>query len=593
MSKFSKLSLFASMSPTWIGILTGCALLAPAALVGATLYTRGHTAIKAELKIDLVSKASTGAALIDPSLHKTFVSPEQESSFEYISAIEPLKRLLESDPRIAYIYSYVVHDDQVKFVLDPTEAGDADGDGVDDKSHIMEEYEDATSEMLHAVRSGKAIAEDDLTQDDWGVFISGFAPIKDANGKVIGAVGVDLDAQGYANRMAEFRQAGYVAALVALLSACLIGIGSALFQRHLIAHRNEQSKSHQALREIADSLDKTNERLQVANKRFEQLFHMIPVPCFTIDSQKRIIEWNRGCEQLFGFQAYEVVLHDASRSIASADNAPKLSGIFDSVIAQQPTADLEWTDVNSKDKPYTVMINAIPLVSPTGTVTGGIISLADITVRKELQLKIENQMREIQGAYKELEQNRLDLEHINSALSKANSRLAHQANIDGLTELFNRVYTCGYLDCELVSTRGFDVPTSAIMVDIDHFKSLNDDFGHLIGDKVLKAVANTLLTVTRQTDIVGRYGGEEFLIVLPGTDKADGMQIAERLRQSIESEKIVDRPVTISLGVATSDSGDCSANELIALADAALYEAKRRGRNRVSHASDGLSTDAA
>ena len=120
------------------------------------------------------------------------------------------------------------------------------------------------------------------------------------------------------------------------------------------------------------------------------------------------------------------------------------------------------------------------------------------------------------------------------------------------------------------------------MLDIDHFKKLNDNFGHAFGDEVLKEVANTLKNSIREVDFVGRMGGEEFVIAMPETDKATGLIIAERVRKSV-SELVFqeDVHVTISGGVATAPEDGLALAELLKVSDDALYRAKNNGRNRI------------
>ena len=129
-------------------------------------------------------------------------------------------------------------------------------------------------------------------------------------------------------------------------------------------------------------------------------------------------------------------------------------------------------------------------------------------------------------------------------------------------------------------------PLSVAIADIDHFKHVNDSFGHLAGDAVLATVASALSSLLRDGDLTGRFGGEEFCILLPGTDVAEARQIAERLREKIS--RIVTpvaggagSQVTISLGVAALGSSRRDLDELLAAADHALYRAKEAGRNRV------------
>jgi diguanylate cyclase (GGDEF)-like protein len=170
----------------------------------------------------------------------------------------------------------------------------------------------------------------------------------------------------------------------------------------------------------------------------------------------------------------------------------------------------------------------------------------------------------------------------------ATQRLLHeQATRDSLTGLWNRAMILESLDRELTRSRRENQPLAVIMADIDHFKHINDMHGHLVGDRVLRQTAHRLMTMLRPYDTVGRYGGEEFLVVLPGCAASAAMTLAERLRQSMEAEPIADNNqtfrVTLSLGVSVWD-GQITAQELLHSADSALYEAKRGGRNRVMSA---------
>jgi diguanylate cyclase (GGDEF)-like protein len=119
------------------------------------------------------------------------------------------------------------------------------------------------------------------------------------------------------------------------------------------------------------------------------------------------------------------------------------------------------------------------------------------------------------------------------------------------------------------------------MADLDHFKRYNDTHGHLAGDDILARVAKVLRESTREVDHAARYGGEEFLVMMPETALSDGFQVAERIRARIEAEFSNGRPVTVSVGVAEFPTHGASPEDLIASADAALYAAKRTGRNRV------------
>jgi diguanylate cyclase (GGDEF)-like protein len=166
-------------------------------------------------------------------------------------------------------------------------------------------------------------------------------------------------------------------------------------------------------------------------------------------------------------------------------------------------------------------------------------------------------------------------------LSLLNKELARLSVTDTLTGLFNRLKTDDVLDTECQRSLRFDQPFSVILVDVDHFKQVNDRHGHQTGDHVLMAVATLLQTKTRETDVVGRWGGEEFIVICPHTEPEGALKLAENLRVSLQSQDVSPvGPLTASFGVATYHVGDQS-KDVVARADAALYRAKHLGRNRV------------
>jgi diguanylate cyclase (GGDEF)-like protein len=175
---------------------------------------------------------------------------------------------------------------------------------------------------------------------------------------------------------------------------------------------------------------------------------------------------------------------------------------------------------------------------------------------------------------------------LQDSLIQAREALRDQAMHDALTQLLNRRATVDSLMSELSRARREPKPLTVMMVDIDHFKSVNDRFGHPAGDGVLCEVARRLRISIRTYDSVGRFGGEEFLVVAPGCDVASGLSQAERLREVVCSEPITVKDtsinVTVSVGVATSPEPKPQDMEaLLSGADKALYCAKARGRNRV------------
>jgi diguanylate cyclase (GGDEF)-like protein len=160
------------------------------------------------------------------------------------------------------------------------------------------------------------------------------------------------------------------------------------------------------------------------------------------------------------------------------------------------------------------------------------------------------------------------------------------AYIDGLTGIYNRRYFEMQIATEIERASRYDGRLAIIMIDIDHFKRLNDEFGHLLGDEVLRQVSGVFGQQLRKVDVVCRYGGEEFAILVPQTSGGNAMEVAEKLRRMVETYRFPGVPVKVSIsaGVAEFPTNGRSRDELVAAADAALYASKESGRNRVSPA---------
>jgi diguanylate cyclase (GGDEF)-like protein len=163
-------------------------------------------------------------------------------------------------------------------------------------------------------------------------------------------------------------------------------------------------------------------------------------------------------------------------------------------------------------------------------------------------------------------------------------KLQYSATHDALTGIFNRGAILQDLDRQISRCSREKTPLSIGMLDIDYFKKVNDTYGHLAGDEVLKEVCRRIISCLRNYDVVGRYGGEEILIIIPGADQEQAVHIFERIRYTIGESPIKDQSenltVTVSIGIGTLSS-NMNTKEFIQVADDALYQAKKKGRNQV------------
>ncbi|OUS71153.1 hypothetical protein B1748_27475 [Paenibacillus sp. MY03] len=244
-------------------------------------------------------------------------------------------------------------------------------------------------------------------------------------------------------------------------------------------------------------------------------------------------------------------------------------------------------NINFNDICY-VVVQSAPILDGKKRIIGRVLTFQDVT---ELRMLVEetNSQNEL------LQQRNKELLVMQDELSQANRKLEQMAITDGLTGCFNRRYLLQQLESEIVSNIRYGIPFSLFIFDLDHFKMINDRFGHLAGDEVLCSTVQAVRRVLRPTDVLARFGGEEFTVYLPHTNREQADLIAEQVKMTVEQNKVPSGigdgvvSVTISMGVRTIDRFDLDnltdpksyLRELMAEADAALYEAKYSGRNRI------------
>jgi two-component system cell cycle response regulator len=173
---------------------------------------------------------------------------------------------------------------------------------------------------------------------------------------------------------------------------------------------------------------------------------------------------------------------------------------------------------------------------------------------------------------------------LNFKLTRMNEQLSEMAVRDYLTGIYNRRYTVEYLDTEIERCIRYGNTFALVFLDIDNFKDYNDKYGHSVGDEALKHLCALLLNNIRKSDVLGRYGGEEFLIVLHNSTKEYAKKVAKRIKDKLSKDEFIINGINLkiqaSFGISSYNKGD-NADKIIDRADTALYNAKNKGKNRV------------
>lgn len=293
-----------------------------------------------------------------------------------------------------------------------------------------------------------------------------------------------------------------------------------------------------------------------------------------LDERQNILLANRAFENVLGVSAGQLLGHEANQLNWRSTETGGVPGELPWVAAirlREPATD-RTLDLRVADgRLRTFAVNATPVLDPRGRVTGALASFDDVT-----ELRLRND--ELQRILGELETSR-------RAIEKQNAELAYLAVRDPLTGCLNRRAFFEAFETAFEAVRGSGEWLHSAMVDIDHFKRVNDDFGHATGDRVIAFVAEVLRLHARETDLVARYGGEEFCLVFAGVDGETVCSILEQIREAViagaSSRFPAELRLTISSGYAVQLAEDDRASAMVERADVALYAAKNTGRNRV------------
>ena len=308
----------------------------------------------------------------------------------------------------------------------------------------------------------------------------------------------------------------------------------------------------------------------VIPERVQKAFDILQEGVLILDEKEQIVMANRFFSNLFGKSPAAMIgLKGSELGWLDHQNANHIRQLpwFKVLQDGREHKGASLSLLNSRGSKIKLAVNAAMVTDNAGKCRGTLVTFDDITQLEERNFELSDAVEKLQLANEESQAKSQELETL--------------ANCDPLTLCLNRRSLARKFDALFTQAKAGGKHLSCLMVDIDFFKSVNDRYGHTTGDQVIMAVADVLKTCTRDSDLVGRYGGEEFCVVLPDLYLNKAARIAERIRQAIEKKSCSGVKITASLGVASLESNTNKPDELINQADKALYAAKKSGRNRV------------
>lgn len=336
---------------------------------------------------------------------------------------------------------------------------------------------------------------------------------------------------------------------------------------------------------MLQELNAKNERLKLLGRAIEAVDDGVLITDATAQGGNRIIYANKSFERMSGFNKKTVIGRTPRFLKANLDVQNGIYARIRSAVLRSESLNVRLQNKRADGSLYWNDLTLSPVKDEAGRTTHYIGLHRDVSERVESREELLRAQAALKQLNAELESKVLQRTH---ALEDANAQLFASATTDFLTGLLNRRYFFELAHTELERTRRYARPQACLMLDIDHFKTINDRYGHALGDKVLVAFAQTLKRGLRQEDMVARFGGEEFVVVLPEQSLSEALMTANRLKEQIaqmqieQSAATAPLSITVSVGVSVlQPSESTTLDELIMRADNALYRAKAGGRNRV------------
>lgn len=331
------------------------------------------------------------------------------------------------------------------------------------------------------------------------------------------------------------------------------------------------------LRVLADALSDAKKELNRAYSGLEAILEMVKIIHSTLDTKELSNLVMDMIENLMGFETFSLLVFDQKQEFLFKDKRNLPEDAFENLLEKVEKNKQRWaTDPGKphsiKESSYGMDILCLPIQS------GGQMTGAFCAPRKTIELLTSEDIRVLS-----LITTQITTAYQNSLLYELAKKLSIT---DELTKVYNYRYLKSQLQAEMRRAQRYGRPLSLVMVDLDDFKSYNDEFGHVKGDVALLEIAKTIQENCRGVDVVARYGGEEFTLILPETTEEGARNVGERIRKAVDQQRFLSKEnrrterMTVSVGVASYWEG-ANPNEMIKKADEALYKAKKSGKNQV------------
>lgn len=378
--------------------------------------------------------------------------------------------------------------------------------------------------------------------------------------------------------------------------------------------RAQYDRMNAKMRQQVVDDSETQRGLVVSNQYLASIVEHATDAILAIDGHDAIATWNQGAQEMFGLERQHALGQSVGILVEDA-LAPTLISLVEAARSGEVLRSQELECRHAGGEHFHAEFTLAPVRDEAGRTTSVSVTARDVTQRRRhaaevaaLNRSLERRVRELRHANASLVSALSELEATKRELEALNATLERQATTDALTGLKNRmVFQNSLVEMVAVAQRQ-QGQLSVLVIDIDHFKRINDTHGHQQGDRVLQSIAAALAAHTREQDVAARYGGEEFAILLPNTSLTEAVTVAEKLRRACAGLGSIGlggaavggatvggataggaefgggaHRLTVSIGAATLQAGE-SATSLIGRADEALYASKARGRNCVTAA---------